>query len=91
MKNYGRDIKNPEFDQLAGRLTPQRGRVGLLVVRNVATEELTLLRSCDRHLQEGKVCLVLDLDDLARLLSEQDPPRDRGQFHLLRERYLEMT
>ncbi len=36
-KNYGREIKNPEFDQLAGRFSPRRGRFGLLCYRASAT------------------------------------------------------
>src|SRR5215207_11491215 len=33
-KNFGREVGNPEIDQLAGRFSPNRGRLGILACRS---------------------------------------------------------
>ncbi len=38
-KNYERELGNPEMDQIAGRFSPQRRRVGFLVYREYADKD----------------------------------------------------
>jgi hypothetical protein len=38
-KNYSKDLGNPEYDQLAGRFSPPRGRYGFLVFRDCANKD----------------------------------------------------
>jgi hypothetical protein len=68
-KNYSQDPENPELDQLLGRLSPQRGRFGLLICRHITDKARTLMRCRDAvHNGQGFI-LVLDDADLTELLS----------------------
>ena len=49
-KNYSKDPANPEVDQLAGRFSVNRGRLGLLVYRHVSDYDLLVSRCRDTAL-----------------------------------------
>jgi hypothetical protein len=74
-KNYGKDVANPEIDQLAGRFSDIRGKLGFLVCRSVSARD-TLLRRCrDLVRDKGEYVLVLtddEISDLLRLRAVQD-------------------
>lgn len=66
-KNYSADPKNPEIDQMIGRLSPTRGEIGLLLCRRVAKRDVATARSRDAfHAGHGAV-IVLDDDDIATM------------------------
>jgi len=44
-KNYGREVGNPELDQLSGRFSPSRGQIGILVCRSFQNEK-RFLKGC---------------------------------------------
>jgi hypothetical protein len=60
-KNYKRDIANPELDQLMGRLSANRGRVGLLMCRTFDDKQL-FVRRCTDTFSDGNG-LILPIDD----------------------------
>lgn len=61
-KNYGKEIGNPEFDQLAGRFSPSRGQVGLLVCRSI--ENLAKLSAtCKDTTSDGRGFIIILCDD----------------------------
>lgn len=67
-KNYGREIGNPELDQLTGRFSPSRGQVGLLICRSVEDPE-RIARSCrDTANDHRGFVMVLTDDDLRELV-----------------------
>lgn len=69
-KNYTREIANPELDQLAGRFSPSRGMVGLLVGRRFDDKPAFLRRCRDTALDQRGFIIALDDDDLAVLVAE---------------------
>lgn len=66
-KNYGGDPKNPEFDQLRGRLGGYKGEVGFLLCRQIHNPARVLSLQQDA-LEDNKLILVLTDDDLEALL-----------------------
>jgi hypothetical protein len=65
-KNYRDDVGNREMDQLAGRLNPKRGQLGVLVCRGTENRPDTLRRARD-FLGDGKHIIVLTDEDLISL------------------------
>jgi hypothetical protein len=82
-KNYSRPIGNPELDQLQGRFSPSRGKVGFLVYRGYVDKE-KIWQSCldTAHDSRGYV-LLLDDSDLRELALEIRRPPDAEAFGYL--------
>ncbi|GAA0288681.1 hypothetical protein [Kineococcus aurantiacus] len=69
-KNYSKPLGNKEYDQLAGRFSPSRGRYGLLVYRKVEGKD-AFLESCRDTAKDDRGFITpLDDDDLAQLVQE---------------------
>lgn len=67
-KNYGREIGNPEIDQLVGRFSYTRGKVGFLFCRKLADRETAIARCRDAaKAGQGHVVLFED-EDVVELL-----------------------
>lgn len=67
-KNYESDVANPEFDQLVGRFSANRGRVGILVSRTVNNADRYLARCRDITTQSNGYVLALVDADIVTLL-----------------------
>ncbi|PQQ45487.1 DNA cytosine methyltransferase [Bacillus thuringiensis] len=74
-KNYTRDLKNPEFDQLIGRFHKNYSEFGILTCRSIKDEKQNLAR-CKDVINSGKgyVLTLCDADILA-LLKLRDEKR----------------
>lgn len=83
-KNYTDDPKNPELDQLTGRFSPRRGRVGLLICRTIGDRQTMGARCRDAADDDRGYVIALDDDDLALLVDQLTNTR---QLMLLRERF----
>lgn len=89
-KNYAADPNNPELDQLLGRFSNNRGRVGLLVCRRFSSldaKERFLLRCRDAAQDGTGFILTLDDEDLSHLVELRKLRNARGMHRLLQERF----
>ncbi|MEU6817771.1 hypothetical protein [Streptomyces sp. NPDC046860] len=69
-KNYGKDVTNPELDQLSSRFSTLRGQFGILACRSFKDKDL-FLRRCRDTASDGRGYVVaLDDEDLKRLVAD---------------------
>ena len=81
-KNYGKEVGNPELDQLSGRFSISRGKVGILVCRSIENKE-KLYQSCkDTAKDDRGYILPLDDDDILMLIEEYQTKNDQLFPHL---------
>lgn len=74
-KNYADDIENPEFDQMAGRFDPRRGRFGIITCRTITDRKKVLARCKDAFQAENGMIFVLCDEDFVALLKEPEISR----------------
>ena len=86
-KNYGGEVANPELDQLAGRFSPGRGQVGLLVVRHFDDKQRFQDRCRDTARDQRGYIIALDDADLAELVDARINDAEYRNWALLRERF----
>ncbi len=85
-KNYSREVANPELDQMAGRFSPNRGRFGIIVCRDIADRDLFLTRCRDTY-DDGRGLIVPFTDrDLIDVLVRFAEGHSRPEEELLAER-----
>jgi hypothetical protein len=88
-KNYGSELRNPEFDQLTGRFAPQRGQIGFLCYRGYGDKAGVIRRCRDAALDGRGYVIALDDDDLAKLVEDR---REWGiEFAYLHRRFGELV
>jgi hypothetical protein len=86
-KNYGKEVGNPELDQLSGRFSPSRGQIGMLVCRSFENKAL-FLRRCVDTAKDGRGFIVaLDDDDISALTTARQEDPLFADWKLLRERF----
>ncbi len=67
-KNYSKEIANPELDQLGGRFAPNRGKLGLLLCRNMDDRARFIARCRDTAGDDRGFIIVLEDSDLIEYL-----------------------
>lgn len=92
IKNYSatRDPKNPEFDQLAGRLNPARGLLGILVCRDIEDRSAALQRAREFQ-RKGEYVIALDLVDLESLAQACRVGHERDRYPLLIQAFRQLV
>mgnify|MGYP004614091607 CR=1 FL=1 len=60
-KNYSNDVKNPELDQMIGRFSTRRGKLGIISCRRIDDEDLFISRCIDSYKENG--CLIIPIVD----------------------------
>jgi hypothetical protein len=86
-KNYGKEVGNPELDQLSSRFSPSRGQVGLLVCRSFQNKSLFTTRCIDTARDLRGFVIALDDDDLALLAGARRDDRLYSDWKLLHDRF----
>ncbi|WP_146242951.1 hypothetical protein [Curtobacterium sp. MCBD17_019] len=91
-KNYAADPANPELDQLIGRFSNNRGRIGFLVCRSISDRALFEQRCRDTAVDGNGFIIALDdadLRDLAHWAKENAALSRTASlaFPMLRERF----
>ncbi|MES1981120.1 MAG: hypothetical protein V4443_01470 [Pseudomonadota bacterium] len=91
-KNYGKDVANPELDQLAGRFSANRGRFGMLLCRSVENYTRLIQRCQDIHqAQNGLIIPILDEDLIHILNAKAYAPESRPEEDFLADRIREVV
>lgn len=90
-KNYERPLANPEYDQITGRFSPSRGKVGLLIYQAMEDKQKVLASCRDAAKDDHGFVLALDDADLGVLVDEAKRGDVLGHHGLLRERFRGLT
>jgi len=77
-KNYGKEIGNPEVDQISGRLNSRRGRFGIIVCRSINNKKRLLERCKDLVNDNGNHIIVLEDKDIIKLLKYRDKNNEKS-------------
>jgi len=67
-KNYGKELGNPEIDQLQTRFSKQRGMFGMLLCRTIENKEKMIQRCKDVLKDREGYIIVLEDNDIENLL-----------------------
>lgn len=70
-KNYSKDVKNPEFQQIESRLKPHRGMFGIIICRKINDKKKLLQKQRDILIgtTEHKFIILLDDNDIKKMIN----------------------
>lgn len=69
-KNYSSDIENPELDQMVGRLSPRRGKFGIILCRELQNMDLFIQRCKDSYQADHGLIIPLVDSDIIEMLNK---------------------
>lgn len=77
-KNYGKELGNPEIDQLQTRFSKQRGMFGILICRTIENKEKIIQRCKDvLHDRDGYIIVLEDIDIVKLLKLKEQKKEDK--------------
>lgn len=72
-KNYSKDVANPELDQMIGRFSIRRGKLGIISCRTIDNENLFIKRCNDSFKDDhGLIIPIVDADILRCLAKNEE-------------------
>ena len=86
-KNYGKELGNPELDQMSGRFSPSRGQFGIVVCRQFEDKDLFVQRCRDTATDQRGFIIALDDLDLENLVNERKESDRLFEFKLIRQKF----
>lgn len=86
-KNYTGEVANPELDQLSGRFSNRRGRVGILTCRTIDKEDLFIKRCADTFEDERGLILPITDIDLKEALRSFPEKGTEAMENIFEEKY----
>jgi len=86
-KNYTGKVANPELDQLSGRFSNRRGRVGILACRTLDEKEAFIKRCADTFEDDRGLIIPITDEDLIRSLLEFPKKGNAGLEEILASKY----
>lgn len=90
-KNYTRDIANPELDQISGRFSPNRGKMGIIACRSAENLELLMARCTDTYRDSRGLVIPLVDDDFHELLGYKGAKNEKAIDSFLQKRFHEIA
>lgn len=69
-KNYSKDVANPELDQMIGRFSTNRGKVGFICCRHLDSPSLFNQRCIDTFKDQNGLIIYLDDQRIIQLLQQ---------------------
>lgn len=90
-KNYTGEVSNPELDQLSGRFSNKRGRVGILVCRNLEKNNLFIQKCADTYHDDRGLIIPITDSDLRDALSEFSDKGTKALEDILESKYRIIT
>lgn len=90
-KNYTGEVSNPELDQLSGRFSNRRGRVGILACRTLDENEAFLKRCADTYDDDRGLIIPITDEDLVIALSVFPQKGTRGLEEILYSKYMNIV
>jgi hypothetical protein len=89
-KNFVGDLNNKELDQLGGRFSPSRGKVGLLLCRRFKDKPLFVQRYRDTAKDDRGFIIVIDDSDLKELVELVRAGKQYETFQWFQRRFDEL-
>lgn len=86
-KNYGKEVGNPEVDQLSGRFSPSRGQVGLLVCRSLEDVQRLGQRCKDTAKDSRGFIIALTDEDVIALIESAKSGKKSHAFPILAKKF----
>lgn len=90
-KNYTGEVANPELDQLSGRFSNRRGRVGILTCRSLDENDAFIKRCSDTYEDDRGLIIPITDDDLNLALSEFPQKGTAGLEDILASKYRQIV
>ncbi|MDH7444801.1 hypothetical protein [Aquimarina sp. 2201CG14-23] len=90
-KNYSSDPVNPELDQLSGRFSPNRGKVGFLLCRTIDKFDLFIKRCQDTYRDDRGLIIPLSDKDIIQILDNYNNWNSNYIDQFLSDRIREIT